>query len=212
MKKHSSKILTFLSAVLTALIFISCAKPGDASVEKAVEAYRLGKYDQALELFNQAMEQETRYSDAMIFTFMSNTYAAQEDFENAVIWLEKSLELKKDYRGFVTLGMNYQTLKNYSKAEESYLKAVEMNPEKGEGWASLGMMYLEQEKKTEEAVKALEKGAEFAPRIAVIRAYLGAAYFKQGLSEKAAAEFNEAERLGCQNLDQIKEKFGAEEL
>ncbi len=205
-------MLKALSALFFVMILFSCSKPGDASVEKAVEAYRLGKYEQALELFNKALEEETSYSNAMIYTFISNTYSAQEDFENAVIWLEKALEEKPDYRSFVTLGMNYQTLKNYKKAEESYSKAIEMNPQKGEGWASLGMMFLEEGSNTDEALRCLKKGAEFSPRIAVIHAYLGAAYLKAGEREKAEEEFAEAEKLHCQNLDQIKEKFGAENL
>jgi tetratricopeptide (TPR) repeat protein len=207
MKKNLKNFVLIFTAVVSGAVFISCSKPGDASVEKAVDAYRIGKYESALELFNKAMEQETSYSNAMIYTFISNTYSAQEDFENAVIWLEKALEEKPDYRSFVTLGMNYQTLKNYKKAEESYSKAIEMNPQKGEGWASLGMMFLEEGSNTDEALRCLKKGAEFSPRIAVIHAYLGAAYLKAGDKEKAEEEFAEAEKLHCQNLDQIKEKF-----
>ena len=208
MQKILKKSLIFIAAVLSTGLFFSCTKPGDSSVEKAVTFYGAGKYEQALELFNEALEKETRYSDELIFGFISNTYAAQEDFENAALWLEKSLEKKPDYRNYVTLGMDYQTLKNYPKAEENYLKAVEMDETKGEAWASLGMMYLEEGVQLQKAIESLKKGAERAPKIAVIHAYLGAAYFKNGEEAEAEREFALAEELNCQNLDQIKEKFG----
>lgn len=197
-------------AVFSMTIFFSCSKPGDSAVEQAVTAYRAGKYEQALELFNDSLEKGTRYSPALIYTFISNAYAAQDDFENAAAYLEKSLEERPDYRGYVTLGMDYQTLRDYKKAEENYRKAIEMDGQKGEGWASLGMMYLEEDISLEKAVEYLEKGAEFSPRIAVIHAYLGAAYFKAGEKEKAEKEFAVAEALKCESLDQIKEKFGIE--
>ena len=185
--KSCKKIFVFAGSVFLSLFLFSCSKPGDSSVEKAVTFYGAGKYDQALELFNEALEKQTRYSDELIFAFISNTYAAQEDFENAALWLEKSLEKKTDYRNYVTLGMDYQTLKNYSKAEENYLKEG-VNLEK--------------------AIESLKKGSELAPKIAVIHAYLGAAYFKNGQKDEAQVEFFKALELNCENLDQIKEKFG----
>lgn len=199
----------FFMAVVSILLF-SCSKPGDSAVEQAVTAYRSGKYEQALELFNESLEKGTKYTPALIYTFISNTYAAQDDFENAAVYLEKSLEERPDYRGYVTLGMDYQTLKNYEKAEESYLKAIDMDGQKGEGWASLGMMYLEEGISLQKAVEYLEKGIEFSPKIAVIHAYLGVAYFKAGDEIKAEKEFTQAEELKCENLGQIKERFGIE--
>ena len=111
MLKNLRKIFVSSAVLLSSVLFFSCTKPGDSSVQQAVTAYGAGKYDQALELFNEALEKQTRYSDELIFAFISNIYAAQEDFENAAIWMEKSLEKKPDYRNYVTLGMDWQTLK-----------------------------------------------------------------------------------------------------
>ena len=94
MLKNLRKIFVSSAVLLSSVLFFSCTKPGDSSVQQAVTAYGAGKYDQALELFNEALEKQTRYSDELIFAFISNIYAAQEDFENAAIWMEKSLEKK----------------------------------------------------------------------------------------------------------------------
>ena len=207
MLKKLRKIFVSSAVLLSSVLFFSCTKPGDSSVQQAVTAYGAGKYDQALELFNEALEKQTRYSDELIFAFISNIYAAQEDFENAAIWMEKSLEKKPDYRNYVTLGMDWQTLKNYQKAEEAYKNAIQMNEQKGECWASLGMLYLEEGKSLEKSIESLKKGAEFAPKIAVIHAYLGVAYLKNGQKDLAEQEFALAQELKCKNLEQIKEKF-----
>lgn len=207
MLKKLKKYFVFYAAVLTSILFFSCTKPGDASVQQGVTAFGAGKYEQALELFNEALEKQTRYSDELIYAFISNVYSAQEDFENAALWMEKSLEKKPDYRNYVTLGMDWQTLKKYDKAEEAYLKATEMNPQKGEAWASLGIVYLEAEKPLEKTIEYLKKGTEFAPKIAVIHAYLGVAYSKNGQENLAEEEFLTAETLKCQNLELIKQKF-----
>lgn len=207
MLKNLRRIFVSSAVLLSSVLFFSCTKPGDSSVQQAVTAYGAGKYDQALELFNEALEKQTRYSDELIFAFISNIYAAQEDFENAAIWMEKSLEKKPDYRNYVTLGMDWQTLKNYQKAEEAYKNAIQMNEQKGEGWASLGMLYLEEGKSLEKSIESLKKGAEFAPKIAVIHAYLGVAYLKNGQKDLAEQEFALAQELKCENLEQIKEKF-----
>ena len=103
--------------------------------------------------------------------------------------------------------MDWQTLKNYQKAEEAYKNAIRMNEQKGEGWASLGMLYLEEGKSLEKSIESLKKGAEFAPKSAVIHAYLGVAYLKNGQKDLAEQEFALAQELKCENLEQIKEKF-----
>lgn len=204
------KFFVFISLSLFAVSFFSCSKPGDAKVNQAVNSYSAGRYEEAIELFKDSLNEERRYSDELIYNFISTIYSAQGDFENAAIWIEKSLEKKSDYRGYITLGMNYQSLKDYQKAKESYLKAVAIDDKKGEAWASLGMLYLEQGESVETAVVYLEKAVAISPAIAVIHAYLGAAYHKLGQTEEALAEFEKARELKCENLDLIKEKFGAE--
>lgn len=200
------EIFSIVLSISVSIVFFSCARPGDSTVQNGVTAYGAGKYDDALELFMQALDSDTRYSKELIYNFISNVYAAQEDFENSSIWLEKSLESKPDYRGYVTLGMNYQSLKKIEEAEKNYLKAISLDESKGEGWASLGILYLENGF-YEKAVENLIKGCELSPKIAVIHAYLGVALHKMNRVEDGAAEFAIAEEMKCSNLDSIRDKF-----
>lgn len=190
-------------ALLSSFLFFSCSKPGDLTVQRAIKAYQNQNYDESLKLFLQADEEESNYSEELIFTFISNLYGVQGDIENSAAYLEKALEKKPDYRGFVTLGMDFHVLGNDEKAEENYKKAIQMIPKKGEAYASLGALYLGQ-KKYDEAIENLQKATEFEPKLAVPHANLAVAYALAGRNAESEAEFTIAEELKCENLDEFR--------
>ncbi len=188
------------------MLIVSCAKPGDVYVHNGVTAYKGQKYDQAISNFQKALDMESRYSDAMIFNLMANTYFAMKDSDNGVMYLEKAMAQHPDYKGLISLGMNYQVRNELDKAEEVYLKALEFDDKKGEVYASLGIIWT----KRGEAVKALEylqKAVELSPKNGVIHAHLAVAYALAGDEEKTAEELKIAEKLHCINLGQFEERI-----
>jgi len=191
-------ILFFIS-----FLFFSCSKPGDLTIGRAMKAYQSQSYDEALNLFEQALAEETNYSPELIYNFISTIYLQQDDLENAVVYQEKSLELHPEYRNLVSLGMTYHLLKRDDEAEAAYKRAIELNPQKGEAYGSLGALYLGQ-KKAGEAIKNLKKASELEPKIAVIHANLAIAYAANGQAELSEEEFSLAEELKCENLDEFK--------
>lgn len=193
----------FFLAVLGSVLFFSCSKPGDLTVQRAIKAYQEQNYDESLSLFLQAGDEDSNYSDGLVFTFISNLYSVQGDIENSALYLEKALAEKPDYRGFVTLGMDYHVLGDDEKAEECYKKAILMTPKKGEAYASLGALYLGQ-KKYDSAIENLQKATEFEPRLAVPHANLAVAYALAGRKAESEAEFAAAESLKCENLEEFK--------
>lgn len=201
MKFRNLKIIVL--SVLSLFLLFSCSKPGDLTVQRAIKAYQDQNYDESLKLFLQAGGEDSNYSDELIFTFISNLYGVQGDIKNSAAYLEKALELKPDYRGFVTLGMDYHVLGDDEKAEENYKKAIQMTPKKGEAYASLGALYLGQ-KKYNEAIENLQKATEFEPKLAVPHANLAVAYALMGRKAESEAEFTIAEELKCDNLEEFK--------
>lgn len=204
-KTHNKfKILPLAFIFLFISIFLSsCSKPGDLTVQRAIKAYQDQNYDESLKLFLQAGGEDSNYSDELIFTFISNLYGVQGDIKNSAAYLEKALVRKPDYRGFVTLGMDYHVLGDDGKAEENYKKAIQMTPKKGEAYASLGALYLGQ-KKYNEAIENLQKATEFEPKLAVPHANLAVAYALIGRKAESEAEFTIAEELKCENLDEFR--------
>ncbi|WP_407427859.1 tetratricopeptide repeat protein [Treponema sp.] len=199
------KIFFKILPVFIVFFLISCSKPGDLTIQRAMRAYQNQNYEEALSLFNEAAGEESNYSQELICNMIASIYLQQEDLENAVVYQKKSCELRPEYRNLVSLGMTYHLLQRDTEAEEAYRKAVELNPQKGEAYASLGSMYLGQ-KKYAEAVENLKKASELEPKIAVIHANLAIAYAASGENEKSESEFNIAEELKCENLDEFKER------
>lgn len=197
-------IAFFCAAII--LIFSGCSKPGDTAVRSAMKAFSAKSYDKALEFLNQALEEESNYSPELLFTFIANVYSALDDTEMSTFYLEKALERKPDYRGFVTLGMNYQSMGNFEKAFENYNNAVALNPDKGEAYASLGIVFMETNQ-SENAVLYLEKASALEPKIAVIHAELATAYAMNGQNEKSDEQIAIAESLKCANIELFKEKI-----
>ena len=174
-----------------------------------MKSYQNKSFDEALTLFNEALEQETNYSPELIYNFIATIYLQQDDLEQAVVYQEKSTALHPEYRSLVSLGMNYHLLGRDEEAERTYQKAIELNPQKGEAYASLGALYLGQ-RSFSAAVENLKKAADYEPKIAVIHANLAIAYAASGDADGSEREFKIAEELNCENLEEFKAR--ADEL
>lgn len=191
------------STFLLVLSLVSCSKPGDLTIQRAIKSYQSGDYDSALALFRTALEEDSHYSPELVYNFIAGVYLQQDDIENAVVYQELSVELRPDYRNYVSLGMSFHLLGEDDKAEDAYKKAILMIPEKGEAYASLGALYLGQNR-IDEAVANLQKAAEYEPKIAVIHANLAVAYAAAGEAELSEVEFQTAADLKCENLEDFR--------
>ena len=138
------KKIFFVFAIFVSFLLFSCSKPGDLTVQRAMKSYQTKDYEESLKLFNEALNEESNYSPELIYNFIASIYLQMEDLENAVVYQMKSNELHPDYRGLVSLGMSLHLLNRDSEAEGAYRKAIDLIPEKGEAYASLGALYLGQ--------------------------------------------------------------------
>ena len=188
------------------LILNSCAKAGDNTVRQAMQAYGAGQYETALQFFTQALGEDTNYSKEILYTFIANTYANQGEYKKAIESQEKSLSLREDYRGYVTLGMLYHLVKNDKKAIDAYENAIRIDEKKGEAYASLGALYLGQSNASK-AIILLEKAASLEQNIAVIQANLAIAYAMIGDMDKSEIALAKARQLKCENIESFEDKI-----
>ena len=100
----------------------------------------------------------------------------------------------KDFPAWRELGMVYFIQKNFSAAESSYAKAIELRPDYVNAIVSLARVRLAQ-KKYEGAIAVLESGLKANPKSAIVNYFLGEAYLglKQGTT--AITYLNEAIKL-----------------
>ncbi|HAR35811.1 MAG TPA: hypothetical protein DCR87_02670 [Acidobacteria bacterium] len=121
------------------------------------------KYDQQLA----APQQETADDlarKAEVKYRQGRTLYNQGMYEEAVIFLEEAIRLKKaraDY--YLLLAMAESKLPAYKKkAEEDFLRAIEMEPWNAEGYVGLGLLYLGEGLKVR-AKKQLQRALEIDP-------------------------------------------------
>ena len=197
----------FLSFFTIYLLFSlsSCLKPGDDEFHDAMKAYGKQRYQEALDLFQQAIDQDCNYSKEIIYSMMANVHLAQKNLDSAAECYEKALSSKPDYRLYTTLGSIYHANGKDSKAEESYTNAVNMDSSRPEAYASLGSLYLGQGL-NDKAIEFLQKAEKINTKLAVVHANLAVAYATKKDSDSAQKELNLAEQYQCENLEQFKQR------
>jgi tetratricopeptide (TPR) repeat protein len=79
----------------------------------------------------------------------------------------------------------------YQKAEEYYLKALEIDPEHEMAWISLGLIYFEDLDKPEAALDAFQRALEIDPRNQATRCKIGKVLLTLGRVKEALNVFDE---------------------
>lgn len=119
----------------------------------------------------------------------------KNDLPEAVATLRSIVEADpKDYQSWNELGLVYFIQKDFTTAENSYAKAIEVKPDYITGFVNLGRMRLAQ-KKVEGAIAAFQSGLEKDPKSAVTNYFLGEAYFAAKKESIAVEHMNEALKL-----------------
>lgn len=136
------------------LILSSASVPAQTakqSFKKATQAVKAGNYEQALALYQKALE--TADSNASISFLARIHYNLGVCFfhsnqpEKAVKEYERAIELSGGsyHRAFRALGLAQRDLKNWKAAKESLVKAVRVSGERdGEAWFDLAMVLIEE--------------------------------------------------------------------
>ncbi|HEX8196185.1 MAG TPA: tetratricopeptide repeat protein [Pyrinomonadaceae bacterium] len=135
------------------LILSSASVPAQTakqSFKKATQAAKAGNYEQALALYQKALE--TADSNALTSFLARIHYNLGVCFfhsnqpEKAVKEYERAIELSGGYhRAFRALGLAQRDLKNWKAAKESLVKAVRISGERdGEAWFDLAMILIEE--------------------------------------------------------------------
>ncbi len=110
-------------------------------------AYRLGRYQEAVEALRQVVE--VRKSDADAWFWLGLALYAAEDYGQAVKALERAAELDGRVEVLEALGAAYLAARRFADAEQVFTEVVEKDPTRAEAWYYLGW-----------ALKALGREAE----------------------------------------------------
>lgn len=202
-------IIAALAACSIFILVTGCSKPGDRIVNEGMTSFREGDYDKTIEYLNAALESETNYSDAMIYTLLANTYVQKQDWNKAIEYHKKALEIHpNEYSSWILLGALSHHAENDQEAEAAYKKAIECEPKRPEAYGSLGALYLTQNK-IDEAISYLEKSRELNPRLGVVQGDLAVAYATKGKEKEAMEALELAEKYKAEGLEAFKARVAS---
>ncbi len=88
------------------------------------------------------------------------------------------------------------------KAEESFLKAIELDPQYPQSYHNLGILQAAQQR-TQESIKTLEKLIELEPNIAVHYCNLGIVYYLEGTYYESELFFSKALEIDKDHPDTL---------
>jgi tetratricopeptide (TPR) repeat protein len=105
--------------------------------------YQLGKDQQAIDAFNQAIRLKPGLFVPHLFLGLD--YVRLKRFNDAIPYLKRAVLLDAtDIQARLALGHAYTGVGKTRQATESYSRVVQLDPKNADGWFHLGVSYLEQ--------------------------------------------------------------------
>lgn len=170
-----------------------------------VELLHKGKAEEALPLLERAEKYNTKLIYAKnIPLAMGSCYWVMGEIDKAIELME-SIEEKFSYVNvstLTTLGYLYLLKKDFDKAIEYSLRAVEDTPEHAPAWDNLGQIYYLMGNK-EKAKENFEKALEYRPKMVDSLYYMGLIYREEGDLETAESYFEKASQCDVSALNTV---------
>jgi len=177
-------------------------KLADSRPDRYEPLYRLGNllrdqedFEEAAKAYSQALQVvgEPQRQHWILYYFRAIAYERSDQWEKAEPDFKKALELEAD-QPFVLNYLAYSWIeqeRNFDKAEEMLIRAVEREPDDGHITDSLGWLYyrLGDYRK---AVEHLERAVELQPQDPVINDHLGDAYWRVDRRREAVVQWRRA--------------------
>jgi tetratricopeptide (TPR) repeat protein len=148
-----------------------------------------GKYEQAAEQFQQAVQLEPANDRA--YVNLADAYQHLNQLDKAEETYKRAIALRPQYwRAYSLLGGFYATQAEYDKAEAMFRRATELDPDSYPAFNNLGGALL-YEDKNDEATKAFEKSIALRPNLNAYR-NVATAQFNLRHFQDSARSFKEA--------------------
>ena len=162
-------------------------KHASRSVCRGVAHLHLGKYDQAIEAFKEAIEIKPGNEGA--WYNLGITYGRLKKYDQAIEAYEKALKIRPDNQAaWYNLGNAHYELKKYDQAIEDLKRALEFEPDDETAWANLGITYGQLEK-YDQAIEAYKRALEIKPDMKEAWVNLGAAHYELKKYDQAIEAF-----------------------
>lgn len=99
-----------------------------------------GEYEQAVQYFNRALENDNRYTPA--YRGLAEAYDKLGKTEQAIATYQKAIDLKPDYwESYKDLGVHYLRKGNFKAAIDQFQKVIKITPSSSTAYSNLGVAY-----------------------------------------------------------------------
>ncbi|MGF9693216.1 tetratricopeptide repeat protein [Rhizobium sp. 0TCS1.26] len=158
-----------------------------------------GEVDAAREHLRKLIESDP--SDIRSYIAYGSVLSDAKDYAEMAKTYDKAVEVigpvpqASDWSVFFQRGIAYERLKEWDKAEPSFRKALELNPEQPQVLNYLGYSWVDMDRNLEEGLAMIRKAVELRPDDGYIVDSLGWAYYRLGRYDDAVTELERAVQL-----------------
>ena len=155
----------------------ACAGEVDDHIYSGTKFAQEKNYKEAAREFETAVSLSPDSAQANLLAGLA--LANTGEFEKAVLFSSKAVELEPSYAGYYNLGLIYSNQAAYDKATEAYEQALKLNPKSYQAWHQLGKVYATN-LRFDKAIESYQKAAELNSKFPDAYQGLGSAYYWSG--------------------------------
>jgi tetratricopeptide (TPR) repeat protein len=158
--------------------------------DAGVQALKNGKYELAVDLFQQVIKLDPTHKTA--WNALGSAYLGLGKTGEAIKAFQKQIAINPyDQYAYNNLGEAYLNEAKYDQALQQFQKQLEVDPLDAAAHGNLGRVYLEQ-KEYAKAIPELEKAVDLQPKNPLVQIELGQAYIANGQTDKGKGAFDKA--------------------
>ena len=169
-----------------------------ARLEKATNLSRLEKKEEAIAELKTLIESDPE--DLTGYLTLGSLFSREERFQEAADTYDKAVSIIGEpktfhWNLFFRRGITYERLKQWEKAEPSFLQSLDLSANQPEVLNYLGYSWVDQGINLDKGMDMIRKAVDLRPRSGFIVDSLGWAHFRLGEYENAVRELEKAVQL-----------------
>lgn len=160
----------------------------DSKLREAQELSDKGRLDEAISLYNEVLNVETKNTEA--YYGIGNAYYDKGQINEAIKAYKSLLKASPDNaEAHLSLGVSYARIDKLDEAVAEFNKALTINADMAEAHIGLSAVYLKKGM-YDDAILAGKKAIKIDPELAKAHKYLSIAYEKKGMTKEAKQELD----------------------
>jgi Flp pilus assembly protein TadD len=171
----------------------------DNWVDEGNTLYAHGKYDEAIQAYDKAIEINPQDADA--WYYKGTALDMLRKYDEAIQAFDRAIEINpQDADAWYEKGWNLGELGKHEEAIEALDEAIRLDPNYASAWEDKGWN-LGELGKHEEAIQALDKAIDIDPQYAYAWLIRGRVLYNQGKYDEAIQAYDKAIEINSQDAD-----------